>query len=410
MTLTHGNKPKILWLSDSSTTVTGYANQTMNILNRLKGFEKHQQAHNYVGQDIRPGLTFKDGTKLDFWLHGTGTKPYSQDLLVPRIRELGIDIFGILLDSFMTYPWLLNLDFAPAKTFFYFPTDGENKMPQGCDAILRKVHFPICMSKFGQAQVKREYNIDVDHIPHGVDSKQFFPLKAEDKKKLKEDTTAFVLSNNALVPIKGALQDKFVIGVVARNQGRKMLDRTFKAMSLIKPLIPEAVLFLHTDPADSAGVHNLQQLIIDYNLENRVFFSGMNFYKGFEHKQMNSVYNVMDIFFLSTSGEGFCIPIIEAMSAGIPVVATDYTTTKELVTDNDCGIAIKLNTTILGNWNVERGVMDIQDAADVIVKLHQDKKLMKKYSINGRKAVLKIYDWPVVMKLWQNKMKQIMES
>ena len=69
MTLTHGNKPKILWLSDSSTTVTGYANQTMNILNRLKGFEKHQQAHNYVGQDIRPGLTFKDGTKLDFWLH-----------------------------------------------------------------------------------------------------------------------------------------------------------------------------------------------------------------------------------------------------------------------------------------------------------------------------------------------------
>ena len=293
------SKPKIMLLSDSPLTVTGYANQGMNILNRLKGYEKHYQAHNYIGQSLVPGLEFEDGKKLDFYIHGNGAQPYSQDILTPRIREHSIDVFGILLDTFMTYPWLLNVDLAPAKTFFYFPTDGENQMPTGCENILRKVHYPICMSKFGQEQVQKKYGIKCYHIPHGVDSKQFFPLTPIKKKQLRQDKIVYMLSNRQLLGIKGGLVDKFVIGIVARNQGRKMLDRTFKAMAVLKDKVPNAVLYFHSDPLDAAAVFDMESVIKEYGLQNRVYFSGMRYYKGFTHKEMNNVYNLMDTFFLS---------------------------------------------------------------------------------------------------------------
>jgi glycosyltransferase involved in cell wall biosynthesis len=402
---------KILWLSDSTTTVTGYANQTMNILNRLStDYECHQLAHNYIGQDIKPGLEFKDGTKLNYWLHGNGLKPYGQDIMTHRIRELKIDIFGILLDTFMLYPWLIDTDLSPAKTFFYFPTDGENAMPLGCDKILQKVHFPICMSKFGQQQVWNKYKIKCDHIPHGVDKHQFYPLNDEERKKLRQEKIVYLLNGNQMLPIKGVLADKFVIGVVARNQGRKMLDRTFKTMGILRDVLPNAVLYLHIDPYDAAGTFNIPQLIEDYRLHGKVFFSGMSFFRGFEHKEMNDVYNVMDCFFLSTSGEGFGIPIIEAMSAGVPVVATDYTTTKELVTDNNAGIAVPMDTTVLGSWNVERGIMKIESAADAIVKLANDEKLREELGANGRKAVLEQYDWEVLIPKWREFLKKIEDA
>ena len=43
-----------------------------------------------------------------------------------------------------------------------------------------------------------------------------------------------------------------------------------------------------------------------------------NWLNGFDWNQMNEVYNLMDVFFLSTSGEGFGVPTIEAMT-GHPI-------------------------------------------------------------------------------------------
>ena len=45
-----------------------------------------------------------------------------------------------------------------------------------------------------------------------------------------------------ILRMKWNLHDKFVIGVVARNQPRKFLDRTLKAMNLIKDKIPNAIM------------------------------------------------------------------------------------------------------------------------------------------------------------------------
>ena len=207
----------------------------------------------------------------------------------------------------------------------------------------------------------------------------------------------------------------FVIGVVARNQPRKNLDRTIKVISKLKDKIPNAVLFLHLDPNDPAAqMFNMISLIQKFGVENRIVFSGMQAHKGFEWSRMNEIYNVMDCFLLTTSGEGFGIPIIEAMACEVPVLATDYTTTQELVKDNKAGLSIKLsgvedmdlfsidskkydemvvNGTMTGSWEVERGMCDIDDAIKKLIFLKDNPELCKEYGKNGRKAVLEKYDF-----------------
>ena len=389
---------KIYWLSDSVLTVTGYATITTNILNYLseKGYECYAQCHNYIGQNIPPGLKFEDGRELKFTLMGTGKEPYSKDLLVPRIRELRPNIFGVLLDSFMLYPWILSLDFAPAKSILYFPSDGEGGLPQGCEHILKKFNVSVAMSKFAQKQVLELYGIKSEYIPHAVDEKNYFPLDEEKRKELKA---------------KWGLQDKFVVGSVFRNQGRKMADRMVKAFAIFAKTHPDAILFMHCDPQDISAVFNIQLLIERHKIQNRCVFSGMKFFKGFDYKKMNEIYNLMDVFFLSTSGEGFGIPIIEAMACEVACAVTDFTTTKELLMDDgQCGFPIPICTDLTGSWTVERGVMDIDKAVKALEFLYNDKELRKQFGKTGREKVLKNYTWEVVGEKWNNLINKMVEN
>lgn len=329
-----------------------------------------------------------------------------------KLKDINADRFIILLDTFMLYPWFMNIDTSPAKTFFWFPSDGGGGLPKDCDKILRKINQPVAMAEFGQKQVKDYHNMDVAHIPHGVDSKSFYPIPEIDRVELKK---------------KWKLDGKFVVGVVARNQPRKNLDRTIKAFKLLAEKSPNAVLFLHLDPKDPAqSAWNIHELVKKFNLENRVVYSGMTAYSGFPQSEMNNVYNVMDCFFLSTSGEGFGVPIIEAMSCQVPVVATNYTTTPELVLNNQAGLGINLsgvglvdlfayhskkydelafNGTQTGSWEVERGICDIEHAATQLQFIHDNPVLSEKMGENGRSAVLTKYDFNVVGKQWEDILK-----
>lgn len=323
---------------------------------------------------------------------------YFQLEMSELLKQIRPDIFFILLDTFMLYPWFLDVDTAPARTIFWFPSDGGGGLPVNCPAILQKIDKPIAMSKFGQKQVMEYYHLQAEHIPHGTEPDRFYKLPDNQIKELRQ---------------RWGLLDKYVIGVVARNQPRKMLDRMLKAFKIVAEKIPNAVLLLHLDAADPAAPWPIIDIIKRYNLENRVKFTGMSALKAFDWAKMNEIYNLMDVFFLSTSGEGFGIPIIEAMACEIPVVATSYTTTNELIEQNKAGFGAKLvgtnnlnmaklslreydnlaiNGTLTGSWEVERGLMDIYDAAKQIIKLF-DKELRKKLGANGRKAVLNKYDF-----------------
>lgn len=400
---------KVAILSDSPFIPTGYSNQSKQLVKYLtdKGHEIHWLANAYNGTVI-DSVRLSDGTEFNCKIYGHfGNDQYFNQTMSQYLKKLQIDRFIILLDTFMLYPWFLNVDTIPAKTFFWFPSDGGGGLPKGCEKIIQKINQPVAMAKFGQKQVKDYYNLDVEHIPHGLDTTLFYKFRQKEKTELKS---------------KWGLNGKFVIGVVARNQPRKHLDRTIKAMRIIADKIPNAVLLLHLDMDDPAQpVFQIRELVKKYNLENRVVATGMKAHQGFPKEKMKEVYNLMDCFLLTTSGEGFGIPIIEAMACGVPVVATDYTTTPELVLQNNAGLGIKLsgtetidmfekhskeydmaklNGTLTGSWEVERGICDIYDCAEKVEFIYKNPKKAKEMGENGVKAVKEKYDFKKVGEAW----------
>jgi len=401
-------KKTLLGLSDSAQIMTGYATIFMNILNRLtdEGWDCYHMGHNVPTQPVK-NLEFEDGHKINYHILGASTQPYCRDLILPRIQKYQPDVFMVLLDTFMLYPWFMEMNFAPAKSIFYFPSDGGGGMPLGCENILKHVSCPVAMSKFAQRQVKELYNIDAEYIPHAIDHNLYYPLPKEDKEKIKRE---FIVKTCDGSLVQGALTNKFVVGCVARNQGRKMLDRQVKAFAQFAKDKPDVIMYFHSDSRDAAAVFDIVNLVARYGIQNKVVFANMNFFEGIPYTEMNKVYNIMDIFFLSTSGEGFGIPTVEAMACKIPPVVTDYTTTQELlVEDGVCGLPVKCQTEITGSWNVERGIMDIDDAVVQLNKLYYDRDLIEKLGSEGRKKVLAHYTWDNVMLQWRNLLNKLTE-
>lgn len=422
---------KLLCLSDSPFLNTGFSTISMNILNRLTtdyGYDcsymgnalPHPQQLPMLDPEVIlkswgistleakglpkkvPSIYLKDGTSFKFNLIGQAMEPYCKDIIEPTIQRLQPDIFFTLLDTFMVHPWYSEMNFSPAKSIFYFPTDGEPFLPGNvCDVILKKANKAVAMSKFAKQQAKEAHGLDTEYIPHAVEERTFYPLSEEEKK------------NNR---IKWGLQGKFVVGCVARNQPRKMMDRTIKAFTKFAKDKDDVVLVLHMDPLDRAAAFNISQLIQVLNIQNKVVFTGTRYFEGFAYEQMREVYNLFDVFCLLTSGEGFGVPIIEAMACEVPVIATDYTTTNELVEqDGKSGESVKLADTesylhptksdsmlmtLTGSWNVERGVADISDASKQLNKLYYERELIKIYGKTGYKKVRKYYTWNIVMPRW----------
>jgi len=102
-------------------------------------------------------------------------------------------------------------------------------MPKGCEQILKKIDQPIAMAEFGAKQVKDYYNLDTEYIPLGTEPERFYRLPDEQRNAIR---------------VKWNLADKFVVGVVARNQPRKFLDRTIKAFRFLADKVPNAVFII----------------------------------------------------------------------------------------------------------------------------------------------------------------------
>jgi len=413
------SKIRVAILSDSVNFQTGFRNQSLQLAQYLsgRGFEVHYFCSGLSGLGFKEGV-LEDGTVINFHLHGQHKMPYFQDNMSHLLKKYQIDFFIILLDTFMLYGndgWFGRIDLSPAQSAFWYPSDGGAGLPNHCEVILKKVDYPVAMSKFAQKQVKDYYGLNTGYIPHGVNPEKIFKLPEEERQKFRS---------------QWGLKDKFVIGTVMRNQGRKMPDKFIKTIFSLanklkdNSLMQNWVILMHTDFQDQAAPVDLYRLIRRYNLENRIISTGMNALNGFPESRMNEVYNLFDAFFLSTSGEGFGIPIIEAMSAEVPCVVTDYTTTEELIVHNQAGFGAKLvgtqqlsffdkpaqeydnlvaNGTTTGGWHVERGLVDIDDAADKLIQLYRYPELRKQMGLNGRKAVREQYDFNNIVGLaWEN--------
>lgn len=243
-----------------------------------------------------------------------------------------------------------------ATTHFFLP---HAYILGGLVAILTKYPGPLVMSRRSMNHYQKQYPLlaKIEHFLHkkmscvlgnsqkvcdqlleegvpkknlsliynGINTDAFMP--PVDTKKMRasldisEDTLVFTMLAN-LIPYKG---HRDLIEAFASIKGR--LNYPWKLILIGR---------------DDGIQHELEQLIKHHDMDSHILFLGAR-------NDTIPLLKMSDIFILSSHEEGFSNSILEAMGAGLPVIATDVGGNKEAVIDGETGIIVPpQNPQILG--------------------------------------------------------------
>jgi L-malate glycosyltransferase len=174
----------------------------------------------------------------------------------------------------------------------------------------------------------------IDIIHNGIDTETFKPGKKNP------------VSENKIIIIPGA----------SRLTPRKGIDYLIKAFGKLSAKYPNLILKIIGDGNEK---ENLEKMVKELNLEEKVIFAGL-----VPHEKVLAYYQEADIFVLPSLNEGMSNSMLEALSVGLPLVATDTGGTNEIIAENKNGYIVKMK--------------DSQDIADKLEKLIINPELRKK--------------------------------
>ncbi len=182
----------------------------------------------------------------------------------------------------------------------------------------------IAMSRFGQDRFRQE-GFDAFYVPHGISFDVWKP--PEDKAALRERS--------------GLGPDTFVVGVNAANNDaiRKAAPEMMLGFARFVADHPDSLLALHTGVHCDGG-QDLEAVAENLGITDKcIVVDPYRYTAGLvTEADLNDWYGCIDVLLASTYGEGFGLPIVEAMAAGVPVLTTRASSMEEL---NPDGIQIE---------------------------------------------------------------------
>jgi len=144
------------------------------------------------------------------------------------------------------------------------------------------------------------------------------------------DTRRFASAQPVLRQELG-LNGRTVVGAVGRLSSEKGHKFLLEAAPRLFAEFPDlAVVFVGAGPEQPA----LESLAKEFNLQDRVFFAGFR-------NDMPQVYASIDIFVLPSLEEAMPLTMLEAMAAGLPVVASDVGDIGKTIGSSDCGLLVQ---------------------------------------------------------------------
>lgn len=329
---------------------------------------------------------------------------YPQILINNLIRNIKIHGSEALLCLFTADQQHSILTQVHPKTYWYVPIEGEIVYRNHTIfSTARKVNQVVSMTHAAGKQLDKQ-GIKNTVIYHGYDPLAF----RKNYDKTLEDTVAIYFpedNNQMIIPAVALpeLKEKMGIGCmitcVAQNFGiRKRLERLIEAFSIFAKDKSDVHLHLHSLPVYVKGI-NLLEIIDYYNIKNKITFSYSDFRSsGWSPQALNVLYRITDIYATASSGEGFGLPHLESMAAGIPQICGDFPPFQEFIGDNERGLLAKgiKQLTIAGE---NRYLIDTQDMAAKMETLYQNRQMRDKMGRNAEKWA-QDYTWPKLAEKW----------
>src|SRR3989338_270594 len=161
----------------------------------------------------------------------------------------------------------------------------------------------------------------------------------------------------------GFSERNLIITFTGRLVWYKGQDYLIKAFSSILAKYPNAKLLL---VGEGKNRKNLEQLVYKLNLNNKIIFLG-------SRNDIPQILKATDIFVSPSLRDGMPGVIMEAMAAGLPVIATNADGSKDLIKNYENGIFIPIK--------------DNDVITEKVIELIENKKLAQKLAKNARKTI-----------------------
>lgn len=367
----HSKKLRVLIHSNHSRLVTGFGKNAKNILLAL-----HNDPHIEV---IEAGNGAKFGADLLTPWESYGTHPsdpsilrsiqgngqkermaqygyYTIDEIVEKSKPdvyLGIeDIWAF--SEYHKKPWWNKINKVLWTTLDSLPIlDQAKQMEPHCDKML-------VWASFAEEEMKNLGHKNVETIHGAVDYSHFKPM-----------------DYRSAVRERFGLESSYVIGFVFKNQLRKSVPNLLEGFKVFKEENPSvnAKLLLHTDWGETSHGWDIPRYLKEMDIDQddvlstylchacdyyhiapyqgedkdcprckkEKSFKTKNSAKGINEKQLNELYNCMDVYCHPFTSGGQELPIQEAKAAGLVTLVTEYSCGTDSCYEHQGGIPLKWN-------------------------------------------------------------------
>ncbi|MCJ7434916.1 MAG: glycosyltransferase family 4 protein [Anaerolineales bacterium] len=292
----------------------------------------------------------------------------------------------ILSASFWTLSW--SRQKRPNATLAFFG------VPSGAAALCLKWFYkiPYIVSlRGGDVPGFRPY-----------DFKTFHKLIAPFLRVIWKNASAIIANSNGLRDLALAFDSRFQIPVIPNgvdlekytvperdwssprllSAGRivhqKGLDLGLRALSQLKDLE-----WTWSIAGDGPQLENLKSLAGELGIADRVHFLGWQ-----SREELTKQYQQANIFLFPSRHEGMPNAVLEAMSTGLPVVATRIAGSEELVIEGETGFLVQTE--------------NVDELRDALHRILIDSKPRKKMGFASRQRVEENYSWKNVAEQYKN--------
>ena len=153
-------------------------------------------------------------------------------------------------------------------------------------------------------------------------------------RKILSDNIKVVNPGTDIIP-HNAERLKNQILFVGNIEERKGLHVIIRALSKIKNQ-DYRLIIVGDFKRDKKYTDRIKKMIDQYKLGEKIFFKGK-----ISDEELIKLYSESEIFIFSSELEGYGLSLIDAMKCGLAVIASDISSTKEIVTDGIDGILYK---------------------------------------------------------------------
>ena len=318
-------KKKILLLSDDLRMSSGVGTMSKEFVLgtthhydwvQIGGAIKHPEDGKMVDMNdsIREETGVEDGKLTIYPISGYGNSELLRTILN---KEKPDAILHYTDPRFWRWLYEMEHEIRQEMPIFYYNIWDDWPAPQynqffyeSCDVIMNISKQTYAIVK--DVWIKNPPNDwQVTYLPHGVSDKYYYPISIFDseykdiekmRKQLTVDDIDFILFYNN------------------RNIRRKMPGDVILAFKTFCDMLPKekankCCLLMHTHPKDQNGT-DLPEVVKAICPEYKVYFSD----KKLDNKQMNWLYNMIDVTINIASNEGFGLSTCESLITGKPII------------------------------------------------------------------------------------------